>query len=400
MGLLSLILREIAWRKLNSALAALAVAVAVGVLVGSMTLLAAREAQSKKELAKLEDDYRRITLKLGFNVLILPKDQDLSDLYAQDYAAKTMPEDYASRLAKSRVMTVNHLLPVLQQKVKWAERERTILLVGTRGEVPVVAGDARQPLQSAVKPGTIVLGHELWKSTGLKEGDRVALMGREFTVAKCHDERGTKDDITAWIDLAESQALLKKEGLINAIMAIGCECAGDRLATIRKEIERVLPNTQVIEFASQAVTRAEARERAKEHAATTLAAQARFFAVLVAVAIVGAAAWVGFLAFQNVRERRGEIGILRALGMRASGVLLVFLGKAVVTGVAGTVLGTLAGLAIAPRLAAAAPPAQVLLGAQTLLVILFCAPVLSALAAWLPAYAASRQDPAVTLSEA
>ncbi len=410
---LSLVLKEIAWRKLNFALAALAAAVAVGVLVGSTGLLSAydahtrriladKAAEEKKGLDKLEDDYRKITLKLGFNVLILPKDQKLADLYADDFAAKTMPEDYAQRLARSKVMTINHMLPILEQKVKWTEQARTILLVGTRGEVPVFAGDKRPPLLSPVGAGTIVLGSELWQPLALKPGDNVTLLGRSFKVSKTNAERGTKDDITAWIFLPEAQALLDKPGVINAIMAISCECEGPRLATIRKEIERALPDTQVIEFASQAVTRAEARERAHEHADETLAAAAKerealragrekLIAILVPVSILGAAAWIAILAFQNVRDRRSEIGILRALGMRSAGIIGVFLTRSALTGLLGAAAGIAAGLTVAG--------APVRVPFATLAIILAVAPALAAFASWPPAVLAARQDPALILGE-
>src|SRR6267142_7054221 len=136
-----LILREIHYRKLNFALGVLCVLVAVGCLVAALTLLhahdlrteeivAAREAETQQKMAKLEDDYRKIGVGMGFNLLILPKDQNLSDLYADDYASKYMPEEYAQKLARARVATINHLMPSLQQKVKWPEQQRTIILMG------------------------------------------------------------------------------------------------------------------------------------------------------------------------------------------------------------------------------------------------------------------------------
>src|SRR5205807_3047975 len=141
-----LIPREIAHRRLTFALAVLAVLAAVGCLTATLALLEAsdqraerlmaeRELETRGRLEKLQDDYRKITKNLGFNLLILPRHQSLSDLYADDFAAKTMPEEYAQRLAKAKVLTVNHVLPTLQQKIKWPEQaNRTILLTGVRGE--------------------------------------------------------------------------------------------------------------------------------------------------------------------------------------------------------------------------------------------------------------------------
>ena len=132
MSLNHLIFREILHRKLSFALGVVSAAAAVACLVAALAILqkhdarteqviAAKQAETRQEMAKLEDDYRKLMLKMGFNVLILPKGQNLSDLYADDFASKYMPEEYATRLAKSRVATINHVLPSLQQKVKWPE---------------------------------------------------------------------------------------------------------------------------------------------------------------------------------------------------------------------------------------------------------------------------------------
>ena len=133
MSLWRLVVKEILHRKVNFGLGVVSVIVAVACLVGALTLLrahdvrtdqivASREAETKEKMRKLEDDYRKIMKKLGFNVLILPKDQDLGDLYAEDYVSKYMPEEYVERLAKSGIMSIRHLLPSLQQRLTWRDK--------------------------------------------------------------------------------------------------------------------------------------------------------------------------------------------------------------------------------------------------------------------------------------
>lgn len=414
MTLFRLIWREILYRKLNFALGVLSVTITVACLIAELTILrqhdertdriiADTQARTKARLDNLENDYRKLTLKMGFNVLILPKDQNLADLYADDFAAKSMPEAYATRLAKSRVVTINHLLPSLQQKVKWPERERTILLMGVRGEVYMQSAK-QKPLLEPVAPGAMILGHELARNLSLQVGDPAILMGRSFRIAQVNPERGNKDDITIWINLAEAQALLGKPGQINAILALDCTCdTVDRLSRIRAEIARILPDTQVIEFASQAIARAEARQRAAVEAEAALeqekynraklrAERETFAALLVPVAILGAALWIGFLAFSNVRERTGEIGILRALGLRSRQMLILFLTRALVTGFVGALLGFVSGVLVTW-------PAMPAVQLPWLPVVLLAAPMLAALACWLPALIAAQQDPANILSK-
>ena len=284
MSVWRLVVREIRHRKLNFGLGVLAVAVAIACIVGAQSLLqadrlitqqflatkqaevesaiAAKQTDVEQAGAALQDAMRKQMLKLGFNVLILPEGQDLSELHLSGGLSTTMPEDYVSRLAESKIVTVNHLLPSVTQRVHWDERDTDIILVGTRGEVPIMHRGLKKPLLDAIAPGKMVVGYEVHTKLGLSEGDTVTLMGREFSISTLHPQRGSLDDTTVWIDLRQAQEMLGLENLIHAILALECGCAGDRITEIRKEIAGVLPGTQVIERYSQALTRAEARNYA------------------------------------------------------------------------------------------------------------------------------------------
>ena len=85
----------------------------------------AKEAATRAEMAKMEDDYRKIMKDLGFNVLILPNDQNLADLYADDFASKYMPEEYVERLAKSDIVTIQHLLRASSEGAGPGQGDRT-----------------------------------------------------------------------------------------------------------------------------------------------------------------------------------------------------------------------------------------------------------------------------------
>jgi hypothetical protein len=280
-----LIAKEILHRKSRFAQGVLAVVVAVGCFTGSGALLraydigtreilAAKQAETEQRMAELEDDMRKATLKLGFNMAILPKPQAVEDWHAEGYGVEYMPEEYVQRLAQSRLLTVRHLLPTLQQRIKWPEQGRTIILIGTRGEVPDAHGSTTKPLVQPVADGTAVVGYHLHQDLGLAEGDRMVLMGREFIVADRRQERGTEDDITVWISLGEAQELLQKRGLINAILALECVCTEGALPVVREEIGRVLPDTQVIWQEPKALARAEARAKAAASARATLQREA------------------------------------------------------------------------------------------------------------------------------
>lgn len=423
-----LISREIRYRKLNFGLGVLAALVAVACLVGELALLRANDVRSERagevrvrqardRGVRLEDDYRRIMTQLGYNVLVLSKDEDLVRFYAQGYATATMPEEYVQRLAASPIITVQHLLPSLQEKIEWPERKFPILLMGTRDEVPIKERDSKKSLLSPAGKGTMIVGTVVAQRLNLKAGDPAELLGRPFTVARVQPARGNEDDVTVWINLAEAQTLLGKPGRINAILALSCFCAEATPEGIRKEVSAALEGkVQVLELSAQAATRRAARARAAAHGEESLAAEQAthdqlrtereaLAAWLVPLVIVVCTVWVGVLAFNNVRERRSEIGILRALGVRSWHVLMLFIVRAKLAGFIGAAVGYAVGLGVAAawdaRTAAGGEcvgPAELFAWTQ-LVAVLVLAPAVAALASLAPAMLAARQDPADVLRQ-
>ena len=421
MKLTRLVSREIAHRKISFALSLLGVALAVGCVIAMICLLGAHQkqtvsilddmrAETEADMKKLEDEIRKSMKGLGFNIYIFPKDQEMAEVYADGFASKTMPEAYATKLAESKIVTVNHLLPSLTRKLKWTEQnDRTVIAIGIRGEVPIAHRDPKSPLIDPVEPGKIVLGFELHKGAGLKVGDKTTFLGREFEVAKVHGERGSKDDITMWLNLSEAQELAGTPGQINAIQALECNCATlDRLGEIRAELMQILPDTQIVETQSTALARAEARNLAKATAqkkladterelATLGAERERFAGILLPLAMLAAMVWIGLLALLNVRERVNEIGILRAVGVKSGKIFAAFLTRAGLAGLLGAILGLVQFSLIFPLLSDRLFQQQSLGDLMTTkfwIVPLVVAPILAAAAAWLPALAAAQKDPA------
>jgi hypothetical protein len=408
----TLAFREISHRRGNFILGALAVAVAVAAFATTLIRLrdhdAETEAQieafdqrSAADMAALEDEIRRSMKGLGFNIFIFPEGQDLDEVYSEGYASKTMPEEYVERLAACELVKVNHLLPSLTQKISWPEQRRSILLIGTRGEVPIAERSMKKPLIDPVASGSAVLGYELHHSLELEAGDSITLMGKSFKIDRFHSQRGSVDDITIWLNLAEAQALLGKPGEINAILALECNCASiDRIAEVRAEIQNILPDTVVIEKESTALARAEARNSAKQAAEQTrsnmgqsrLASKASredLAALLVPLIALTSATAIALLTLLNVRQRRTEIGTLRAIGIRSHTILATFVMRAMLCGALGVAIG------IAATLAFARPAGLISAGEWSMIGL--GAVVFSSAAAWLPALGASRWDPAQLL---
>jgi len=428
MNVWRLVIREIAYRKGDFLLGVMAVLVAVGCLVGVMTLLRAHggrvaelNAQKRQETAAMmalaQDDYRKMMKTMGYNVVILNSDEDLSEFWTNGFAQKLMPEELVSRLCNSEIATIQHVLPQLYEKIAWPERDNCpVILIGVRGEVPHKHSNMKEPMLDPVEPGKLRVGYALARKLGIKAGDNVTLLGAPFTVSEVHEERGNTDDVSVWMHMAQAQELLKKPGQINAILALSCLCAKGDLELITKQIGAILPETQVIHRIPEALIRLDARFRVAALSQETIEKETEyhsrlgtereaFASWLVPLAIVAATVWIGLLAWGNVRERRGEIGILRALGLRSRQILGVFLAKALLVGFAGALVGYAGGFVAGMAWSAAegvpvtAASAAGLFDGRLLAFVLVLAPLLACVASWLPALVAAQQDPAVILRE-
>jgi putative ABC transport system permease protein len=158
MSIWRMIWQEIAHRKLNFVLGLLSVVVAIATLAGVLTLLEADKLRAdeagehlaltsknldetsqnlEKSALELEDEMRKITKGLGFNILILSQDEDLHAMNLTGVPQKTFHEENVKRLADSDIVTINHLLPVVTKRIQWEEQDNyEFLLTGTKGEVP------------------------------------------------------------------------------------------------------------------------------------------------------------------------------------------------------------------------------------------------------------------------
>ena len=418
MRLVSLLAKEMAHRKLNLALSVTSVALGVACGVGALLMLRVFDLETERTLSAMDqrsraawdnfqDEMRKDMLNLGFNLMILHKEHNLSSPAEQ---TRYLPESYINRLAESSLATINHLLPFLQQKIWWPEKKRWVTLVGTTGEVYVKNADKQKPMQPRVAPQHAVLGFAIHQSLEIKAGDSITVMDRTFTVAECLPAKGFEEDEQIWIPLNEAQDLLGKKGLITGMLAVNCQCAPKDMIKIHRAIAALLPDTKVVEHNSRLVARAQVRsksaveadqalEREKETRKQLKERRLAFAAVFVPLVVVVSVVWLAFLIWSNVRQRKTEIGILSAMGLPARSILFLFIGKAVIVGLAGSLVGFGAGVALVAvqggAVATVVRSSDIPLAAGYLLV----AVLMSMVASWVPALVAARMDPAVSLRE-
>lgn len=449
MNAIQLLLAEIGYRKLNFALAFMAIAVAVTLFVAGPVLLehysrqtqaelqtletrvaesqqrvAQAEHESAEELAKMEDETRKLMRALGFNLMLVHRDTDVVPFLANRLPTIDMPQDYVQRLAKDkRLSLVTHLVGVLRAKIAWEGRD--VQLAGYLPEIPQSHMRHESPMGYDVQPGTALLGYQLGKQREV--GQTIQVLGKPLRIAQILPEQGTDEDATIAVHLSDAQALLAKPAKINMILALECKCTENALPQIRKQLEGVLPETQVLRDTSKAVARAKQRELVAEKHQQIVARQkevleerkqalaetaarrknvqqlmAMLVEAITPLVVLTMAVWVGLLALANVRERRTEIGLLRAIGKSSGFIAVLFLGKAIALGLLGAAVGFALGSGLAYGLAARAmhlSAADVGLRYDLLLGALLGAPLVSAIASYLPTLSAIVQDPAVVLTE-
>ena len=452
-----------------------------------------RQDEAAKALVDLDKRTKRIMRDLGFNLRIVHKNTDLTQLFAK-FVSFDMPESYVEKLASSPEITkIVHLVATLKQMVEVDGQSR--LLVGFAPEATQSHIEQKSPMGFQIKTGTVYLGHvAAKKKTGTyKVGEKITILGKEFKVARVLPPHGTSsEDIAIAMHLKDAQQVLKKPKLISEIVALGCKCKTiNRIEEITAQLEGVLPDTKVIELRVQAIAREDQRKLVTKHYAQQIENYKRMRAkilkdetadqqavidlekqrqdrlireeeqqykqliqqqqqqqdelireeeqrhdkliseeqhqqdrlirdeakeqklmigILKAVTdfvipliVLVCVIWIGLLAWSNVRERRTEIGLFRALGKKTTNIVMLFLGKAIIVGVLGGLMGCALGICFAAQLAQLLPLQGSLNGFRPgidlIIATVIGAPLLTAMASYLPTLLAIRQDPAVVLMD-
>lgn len=383
MSVSRLIVKELRHRHLNAGLSLLAVTTAIALAVFYFTTA---EASGRET--------RRVTRDIGFNLRIIPKATDMDRFWVEGFSEFTMPESSVDRLAESEnvFFAYNHLVASLQRR--WPLQGREVILTGVAPAITAPA-QRKQPMGFTIEPGSAHVGFQVAERLNLHKGDRLEVGPLTLSVAQCLAEAGNEDDIRVYTALTDAQRILGLEGQINEIKAIDCLCLTsdqDPLSQLRAHLAKALPEARVVQLRSIADARARQRQMVG----------AQF--VLVATVVVGVCAvWIAVLAILNARQRRPEIGVLRALGFGSTRIAALFLGRALLLGF----LGALFGYGFGSALAVVFGPDIFLVTAKairfepTLLAYsLLGAPVFAALAGLVPTLLAILQDPADALREA
>ena len=355
--------QEIRRRPWQFALSALAVATGVATVVGSLVVLGS-ERQASAELLRTKErelagrfsvyrqDLAAAMTKAGFNVVILPRDQDLSDWYSENFAAKQLPADGVEQLGSRPLETIEHLVPRLTGRLEWPERKWTVIVCGMAARPLQPSALATRFLARPVPPGAVDVGSEIARAFALSPGQDLAVAGKTFRIRECRSSTGTKQDITLHLPIEAAREILGRPGQVNEIVALEQPGAWADIERIRAELGKRLPTAQVLEISNRVVATVRARRMAERESRQLLDqekadreklhhAHSRL-ALAISLAAVGISAlWLAVMTVLNLSRRRGELGLLSALGLSPRRIRAVFMARIAFVAAFGIALGAL-----------------------------------------------------------
>ena len=402
MRLRTLVLREIFERKSQLLTSFVAILLGITVIVSIKNI----SYYSEKAVAREMDS-------LGANVLVLPKSSTLQDYYAADMQGETIPEEYVTQLAMSDLAGLDNISPKLslpvelqgktftltgilpksefQAKAAWGGAGIFSRPIGCGASVGMMGSEdkktlARKRVIETLNDNEVLVGADVAAKLGIKDADKLDVLGRSFSVTAVLPQTGTVDDSRIFAHLHVVQDLSKKGPVINAIEVVGC-CQEISKGLVEK-INRLLPDAKVV-----TITQIADAQIKINHMMSNLSLM-----FLVIIIFVGGASIANYM-YANVFERRREIGTLMALGADSGLVLRIFLLKALILGVAGGiggyVIGTILAVVLGPKLAGVIVLPMPLLA----LLAVGISVLLALVASYFPARRAARLDPCATFQE-
>ena len=363
---------------------------------------------------------------LGANVLILPKSASVQDYYSADFQEEEIPEDYVNVLVNSDIKGIDNLSPKLNLHVEIKGQKVILTGILPKNEfksktlwqgalgifsrpkgcgIPVVIPGitdskpegcsmpmdskkdiARKRVIEDLGKNKILVGSDMAKTLGKKEGDAIKILNKDFIVEAVLPVSGTIDDNRIFAHLHTVQQLGNKTSLLNAIEIVGC-CSEISKGLIQK-LNKLLPDARVVTITQIVQTQLNTNRLMNKLS----------IIVLIMIVLIGGASIANYM-FADVYERSKEIGILMAMGANNNWLMKLFLYKSIVLGaiggITGYLIGTIIAVVLGPKVAGI-PVSPLPIFALYSLVLSM---LISVVASILPVIKATKVDPFVIMQE-
>lgn len=390
MRLLDMALAHLKLRKGRTAFLLLGMLLCLGTLVSFYLLT-----------DNLQDQYHRQLEQTGVRLLVTPQGLQGGDSYLGvpvgtpvQSSQALLPREYLEEIRQLELSGLDLVSPKLVLAAEIMDRQ--VLLCGLDFQLERAMQDWWQ-LETGDFPQNaqeVIVGNELAASMGLKPGEQVRISGELYRVSGILLPTGRGEDKLFFMDWEEMMGLTGVEGI--SLMELRFQVPGPQ------ENPELLPGEWIVslegELTGIKVTRIIDEWEARQELLLRISQFAGYGALMVFLLN-----WlmVAVAMLSSVRERVGEIGILRAIGYRQKHIIrIIMLEAGIITGIGG-VLGFVAGVGLGALLIS-------LLGGTHLnwgfiLRLFFPVQVLALLigltAAGYPAYRASQLDPVPALRQ-
>ena len=203
-------------------------------------------------------------------------------------------------------------------------RDRKVLLAGVDFEASEILKPWWKIQGTIPNEDGVLLGAEAARILDCDLGGSIHIKDREFVVSGVLLPTGSQDDQLIFARLATAQLLLGKEGRIS-MAEVAALCKDCPIQEMVKQIASVIPGAKVMAIQQVVKGRMETIAQFKKFSYGVSAVVVLVGGLVVLVTMMG-----------SVRERTGEIGVLRAIGFRRSHVVrVVFLEAGLISGIAG-----------------------------------------------------------------
>jgi putative ABC transport system permease protein len=241
-------------------------------------------------------------------------------------------------------------------------------------------------LRSALTNDTVVVDDNLLVRLRAKVGDQLKIGGRWFRIAAVIAKE--PDRMTAGVGLGPRVMMTRHAMEETELLQPGSRATerylfalGDKLkvADVRAQIEKILPDAQVTDFRETSPTLTQGVDRATG-----------LLSLICLVAMVLGAIGVAMAMRAHLQQRIEILAIMKSIGARSSDILRIYLIQTLLLGVVGALLGVVLGLGVEyafptvlgrllplrPEIRLPLGPVLAALGTGILTTLLFCLPPL------------------------
>jgi putative ABC transport system permease protein len=249
--------------------------------------------------------------------------------------------------------------------------------------------------------GITIIGSKIAADSYKKEiflGNRIEIEGLKFRVIGIMESLGNEeDDTNVWISIDEARIIHEKEEELTFLEVVAVE--GTDIPTLAEKVERKLERSRGEEDLEIMIP-----EQILGQLSNILDILKVVLGGIAAISLLVGGVGIMNSMYTNVLERKKEIGILKAIGATPKDIKYIFMFEAGIIGLAGGILGALAGVLVSFAVGEAAKKAGfIFLKIQVeypivIFSILF-AFVIGVIAGYLPARDAAKLLPVEALRE-